>query len=304
MKEGQFSETAIGVASLRAQHYENDKPLIYADAYAGLLLGKSEREWARQLELMLVSEADRERIEFVPDPAERERAMCRAIRFSGTVLVTYRCAQEWTQEALADGASQLVVLGAGLDSMCLQFSEHSGDLQIFEVDHPATQRHKRQRMAECGLVPRHSTEFLPVDFEIFDLSAALDASSFCQDRQTIVTWLNCTYFLTGRAIVDTFETLSRKISTGSIVIFDLYDQEIERSPHETEADRRMASVTTSLGEPPAVSLRPSEVTTTLGAMGYQNIEMIRPETVKPWHEMARGLGYDFMSGSYVVRATR
>ncbi len=32
MNEGQFSETAIGVASLRAQHYESDKPLIVAEA--------------------------------------------------------------------------------------------------------------------------------------------------------------------------------------------------------------------------------------------------------------------------------
>ena len=304
MNKGQFSETAIGVASLRAQHYENDKPLIFADAYAGLLLGRPERERARQLGLMLVSEADRERIESIPDPAEREGAMCRAIRFSGTVLVTYRCAQEWIESALADGASQLVVLGAGLDSTCLQFAEYSGDLQIFEIDHPATQRHKRQQMAECDLVPRHGTEFLPVDFETSDLGTVLDASSFREDRQTIVTWMNCTYFLTRRAIVDTFEILSRKISTGSIVIFDLYDQDTERSPHESEADQRMASVTSSLGEPPAVSLRPNEVTTTLGAMGYQNMEIILPETAKPWHEMARGLGYDFMSGSYVVRAAR
>ena len=73
MNKGQFSETAIGVASLRAQHYENDKPLIFADAYAGLLLGRPERERARQLGLMLVSEADRERIESIPDPAERRR---------------------------------------------------------------------------------------------------------------------------------------------------------------------------------------------------------------------------------------
>ncbi len=74
MKEGQFSQTAIGVALLRAQHYENDKPLIFADAYAGLLLGKSERERAEQLGLMLVSEADRKRIVSIPDRAEREGA--------------------------------------------------------------------------------------------------------------------------------------------------------------------------------------------------------------------------------------
>ncbi|GEM_PF-2716528 len=32
MNEGQFSETAIGVASLRVQRYENDQPLIVAEA--------------------------------------------------------------------------------------------------------------------------------------------------------------------------------------------------------------------------------------------------------------------------------
>ena len=59
--------------------------------------------------------------------------------------------------AVERGVSQVVVLGAGLDTYA--YRSVLGDrLRIFEVDHPATQAWKRQRLEEAAIaVPGYLT---------------------------------------------------------------------------------------------------------------------------------------------------
>ena len=47
--------------------------------------------------------------------------------------------------AIADGATQLVILGAGYDGRAWRMSELAG-VRVFEVDHPATQRRSRSSL--------------------------------------------------------------------------------------------------------------------------------------------------------------
>ena len=75
------------------------------------------------------------------------------------------------------GVRQLVVLGAGLDTYAYR-TTLGESLRIFEVDHPATQAWKRQRLAEAAIpVPRALT-FAPVDFERETLADGLTAAGF------------------------------------------------------------------------------------------------------------------------------
>src|SRR6185503_17537655 len=51
------------------------------------------------------------------------------------------------RNALALGARQLVILGAGLDGRAYRLPELA-DVDVFEIDHPATQSFKRDRAAQ------------------------------------------------------------------------------------------------------------------------------------------------------------
>src|SRR4029078_7880814 len=48
------------------------------------------------------------------------------------------------RDAIASGAKQLVIVGAGYDGRAWRMPELTG-VKVFEVDHPATQREKRAR---------------------------------------------------------------------------------------------------------------------------------------------------------------
>jgi methyltransferase (TIGR00027 family) len=61
--------------------------------------------------------------------------------------------EDQMRRAYAEGVRQLVVIGAGYDSLALRLAREWPDLQAIEVDHPATQAAKRQRLAQESLPP-------------------------------------------------------------------------------------------------------------------------------------------------------
>ena len=302
MKADQFSETAIGVASLRAHHSEHDRPIVFDDPYAARLLSDEERARAYDQLPLLVADEDRKRSDTIDDPDQREAALLRALPFVGPILVTFRCVDDWLRQAFDDGVLQCVVLGAGLDSTSLRYATEAGPLRIFEVDHPATQDYKRRRLAAEGLVPRPNTAFVPVDFNTMDLAERLREAGFHSDRATVFSWINVTYYLKPDAVLRTFETLRGLAPPDSQVLFDLYETDAARSPAEQAADARMDALVRSLGEPPESTLTAVELAPRLRAMGYDEVELLRPEDIEPWHRTTRGLGYGFMPGCWVARA--
>jgi methyltransferase (TIGR00027 family) len=103
---------------------------------------------------------------------------------------------------------QYVILGAGLDSFAWRRHGDSHALMVFEVDHPASQAWKRQRVEELGLSTGDRHAFAPVDFETQSLRGGLDASGFDGDRPTLFSWLGVTMYLTNDAVESTLRTVA------------------------------------------------------------------------------------------------
>jgi len=58
--------------------------------------------------------------------------------------------QQQVERAIEQGARQVLVLGAGFDTLCLRLAPQYGDVNFFEVDHPATSAAKGKGIAEVG----------------------------------------------------------------------------------------------------------------------------------------------------------
>jgi methyltransferase (TIGR00027 family) len=82
-----------------------------------------------------------------------------------------KCIKELVRSALANGVAQVVILGAGFDSLSSELQREFSTAQFWEIDHPATQRHKVRVCSELGIERVH--------FVAVDLSAAgLDREAF------------------------------------------------------------------------------------------------------------------------------
>jgi methyltransferase (TIGR00027 family) len=66
------------------------------------------------------------------------------------------------RDAIANGVRQFVMLGAGFDTFAYRQPEWAKGLTIFEVDHPATQAVKHERL-DARAIPRPSNlVFVPM----------------------------------------------------------------------------------------------------------------------------------------------
>jgi methyltransferase (TIGR00027 family) len=68
--------------------------------------------------------------------------------FFDAIAIRTRFFDDAVVRAIGDGVRQIVVLGAGYDARALRF--RTPGVTFFEVDHPATQADKRERLATIG----------------------------------------------------------------------------------------------------------------------------------------------------------
>src|SRR5215469_16249935 len=122
-----------------------------------------------------------------------------------------RIAEDALSKAVERGVRQVVILGAGLDTFALR-NPHGARISIFEVDHPATQAWKRQRLVGAELAPPPWLTFVPVDFEGDDLQQKLTSAGCQRTSAAFFTWLGVVPYLTRDAIDDTLGYIASNLS--------------------------------------------------------------------------------------------
>ena len=124
------------------------------------------------------------------------------------------------EDAVRRGASQLVVLGAGLCARAWRLAALRESI-VYEIDHPATQAYKRRRLA--SLVPEaRAVRFVPVDFERDDLRRALDDAGHDASAKTTWIWEGVTPYLTPDAIASTLAVVRARSAEGSTIALTYY----------------------------------------------------------------------------------
>ena len=163
MREGEGSRTAERVAIRRAAHQLLERPLIFDDPLAIRIIDPFAAERLRA-----------DPAAFDPSPASPFLRAFFAVRS--------RFAEDELHAAVARGVRQYVVLGAGYDTFA--YRNPYFDLRVFEVDHPATQRSKRQRLAAAGIAVPGTATYVPVDFATVSAAEALDDAGFDRSAPT------------------------------------------------------------------------------------------------------------------------
>lgn len=80
-----------------------------------------------------------------------------------------------TRAAIAEGATQVLMVGAGFDTLCARLAPEHPAVRFVEVDHPGTQARKRAALSALGTLPTN-LHLLPADLAVEDLGKVLEAS--------------------------------------------------------------------------------------------------------------------------------
>ncbi len=170
----------------------------------------------------------------------------------------------------APNLEQLVILGAGLDARAWRLPELT-DLPVFEVDHPSTQRYKRERIQSWESRPKH--HFVAVDFERDSLDERLESAGHDPDRGTVWVWEGVTMYLYSDAIDATLETVASRSAQQSRLLVTYLQPSFARDA--------VGVFTRLVGEPVRSAIRPEEMADRLGRFGF---EVARDECGVDWHE--------------------
>jgi methyltransferase (TIGR00027 family) len=141
----------------------------------------------------------------------------------GFLVARDRYIDDYLQSCLDDGLEQLVILGAGYDSRAYRFEKLKGQVKVFEVDHPATQQAKKEKLRKIlGELPEHVV-YVPVDFATETLEKRLYESGYDKRLKTLFIWQGVTYYLTPEAVDSTLAFVANHSGQGSSIIFDYMD---------------------------------------------------------------------------------
>lgn len=122
--------------------------------------------------------------------------------------------------AIAGGATQLVILGAGYDGRAWRLPELAG-VKVFEVDHPATQEDKRAHLTELP-PPAGTVGFVSIDFERESLGTVLDRAGHDSSSPTCWIWEGVVMYLTRTAMRATLDGIASRSAPGSTLIVNYH----------------------------------------------------------------------------------
>lgn len=261
------SVTAKICAFVRAWHSNLSRQKIYDDYLAYDMLGKEEYDSIYELissgldGSQQFSREDTEQIiseYFAPIPLSR-------IHFNESRLADF---------AKANGKVQYVICGAGSDTFA--FRNDNEDIEIFEIDHPDTQRYKLEKIRELEWNLRPNVHYVPVDFEKERMCDKLLASGFDPNVKTFFSILGVTYYLTLHVFTDTLNQMAELSALGSELVFD-YPIKTGVFPRRVE---RLELMTEALGEIMRGGYDYNEVSRALYGLGFQIDTYMPPEKVQ------------------------
>src|SRR5579872_5437772 len=243
MKPNEPSRTALMIARQRAAHQLLDRGSILYDPFAMTILREDEKEV----------------LQFANGhPFASIGRLFTAARS--------RIAEDALSKAVESGTCQIVILGAGLDTFALRNPHGARQIRVYEVDHPATQEWKRQRLVEAEIALPPWLIFVPVDFERDDVGEKLVAAGFQQNSPAFFTWLGVVPYLTQDAIGRTLDYMSS--IRNSEVVFDY----LEPPEAFSEGLRRLEAERTErlekIGEHSASRFVPAGIAAFLRSHGF------------------------------------
>ena len=202
MRAGSASRTAVLVCQGRAAADGRIAPDVFHDPVAMELLRPDERvpvQWVR---------------DGAQPKAWADRMAYESVRACASLMVPRTVAID--QALAAHVCPQLVVLGAGLDDRAWRMTELV-DVDVYEVDHPDSQRDKQDRVGERVPASR-SVRHVAVDFARDPLGARLSSAGHDAAVPTVWLWEGVVPYLTTAQVVETVLTVERRSAPGSRLV--------------------------------------------------------------------------------------
>jgi len=172
------------------------------------------------------------------------------------------------RNGIAADATQVLVLGAGYDTLAWRLAPKFPGVRFFEIDHPATGRRKAQGIDSLG--PRDNLHLIQADLGDRRLEDVLAASeSWNSTAQSVVIAEGLTQYLAPAAVRDLFTQCAAITGAGSRVVFTYVGAGDDGRPDVGRWTGLTLWLLNASGEPWLWSARPDELPQFLSTTGWE-----------------------------------
>lgn len=263
MREGRPSQTAIRIAHLLV--YLSQKP-----SYRQLI----DPDLAESTRALLVSAGlfrlPARLVQRVPLVAPMMRVMDRVI--GGGTLPHFplrkRFIEDSVREAIRNGAGQLLVIGAGLDTLALRLAAELPALHAVEVDHPASSAVKARGVAGAGLGSPNLV-LIARDLSTHPLADALSEASW-QRAPSVVVAEGLLMYLPPTAVRALLLAIHEGTGPGSRLVFSW----LPRTGSGMRLSPMIRAGVALVGEPVRFSATPGELDALLANTGWKLMDAV------------------------------
>ncbi len=163
--------------------------------------------------------------------------------------------------ALAGGAEQVAILGAGYDTRGMRLPAVLS-VPVFELDQPPTQERKKDRLIERdGVLPENVT-YVPFDLLEEGVGRPLERAGFEVGKRSIFIWEGVLSYLTPEAVDATLAWITAAGAPGSRLVYTYVD--IALLEHGGDGQPPWSAQVAKVGEPFRYGLDPSKMDEFLG----------------------------------------
>ena len=288
MKYRQRNSTAEATAAMRAAHLLYHQPVIFNDPYALQLTSPALRRVCQNRFFQWLL---------------RKKFISESLRpITAQVVSRAKYAEEKLELAGSKGISQYVIISAGFDSFCLRRPDFSTGLQIYEIDHHATQQIKQKRLMEILDSSPEGVEFLAADLEKQTIANALSDSSFLKDKRAFFSWLGTVPYLSEAAVFNVLRDLASFAARGSEIVLDYSIPTHMWALEERQALVRTLRIIGRRGEPVKSFFEPDAFPDEVSRLGYLIFENISPAELNKKYFLDRSDGLVTHSAAYNIHA--
>jgi len=288
MKEDKASLSAIMTACIRAHHSMYDTPKIFDDFLACDLIPQ---EALLSIKQHFSKDKQSNYPEHTVTPSDQTITLASFTK-STSVLSRARYTEDVLEEAVRQRVKQYVILGAGLDTFAFRRPEMMDCLEVFEVDHPATQNLKLHRLAELGWEHPAHLHFIPVDFTKENLATALTRSPYYDPNvKSFFSWLGVTMYLTREEVFSTLRSITDIAPEGSAVIFDYFDSDAFIPEKSSPIMKKKQEIFQKLGEKIITGFNPLTLDEDIASLGLSLHEDLSPEDIEERYFRGRKDGH-------------
>lgn len=301
MAEKQAGLSAIAMAYARAYHATHDSPRIFDDFLANDLFTAEERAQTDRAWAGLLQYIDPELAATNPDAAT---ALGWVVQLTNgpITLGRSRYAEDSLEDAIRKGVRQYVILGAGFDTFAFRRPDLAERLQVFELDHPATQAIKRERVAAAGWTHPANLHFVPVDFTQESVKDALGRAPYDPSQLSFFSWLGVSFYLTREVVFDTLRSIVSTSAPGSTVVFDYLHADAFIPEKAGKLMQQMQWMAVQLGEPMKAGFDPLALATELERLGLRLEENLNPDAIEARYFQGRADRYHAVEHFHYARA--